>query len=384
MAARECGGSHPRALIVDRRAVLGTDVCRDLKALGWQIDIFCEPGSPALRSRYFAKRIAAPCLDCAEQYLDALEAALRRSAYDAMFVCSEEVLQCLAPRLGSAEYRVFLAPPQETIRLLAGKAGTLSLAAEHHLSVPRTMVPRDEQELLEMAAVLGYPLVVKGDKGEASENVRVVHGPAELAPKYRTVLRNESSYQGRPMLQEFIPGAQYSVGGLYDDGEPLRVCAYRKIFTYPLEGGLTAKAVTERPPRLLNDAFRMFRALRYTGLGQIQFICDQRDGLFKFMEVNPRIWASIGLSAHAGVDLFTPYRDLVQGRRIEPDLNFREGVEYQRLTVQLRLIWRRPAHMLNFVRDCLNSRVHSDIDLTDPGPYIPTVKGLQRFLHRHE
>jgi biotin carboxylase len=381
MAANQCDGGNRRALIVDRRAVLGTDVCRDLRALGWEVDIFCEPGSPALRSRYFARRIPAPS---PEQYVETLETLLRRSAYDAMFLCSEEVLQSIAPRLGSPEYGIFLAPPEQTIRMLAGKRATLSLAAEHDLSVPRTMVPHNEQELREMAAALGYPLVVKGEKGEASENVRVVHEPGELAPKYRTVLSNESSYNGCPMLQEFIPGSQYSVGGLYQEGAPLRVCAYRKIFTYPLEGGLTAKAVTERPPRLLNDAFRMFRALRYTGLGQIQFIRDQRDGLFKFMEVNPRIWASIGLAAHAGVDLFTPYRELVRGGRIEPDLNFREGVEYQRITVQLRLISRQPAHMLSFVRDCLNSRVHSDMDLTDPGPYIPTVKGLQRLLHRHE
>ena len=287
-------------------------------------------------------------------------------------------------RLEIPEYRIFLAPPAATIRILACKSSTLALAAEHKLSVPRTFVPREERELDRLAELLGYPLVVKGEKGEASENVRVVHGPRELMAKYRVVLRKERSYNGRPMLQEFIPGTQYSVGGLYQDGCPLRVCAYRKIFTYPVDGGLTAKAVTERPLDLLEDAFRMFRALHYNGLGQIQFIRDERDGLFKFMEVNPRIWASVGLAAHAGVDLFTPYRDLVQGRRVEADLSFREGVQYQRLMVQLRLILRRPVHMLSFVRDCLNPHVFSDIDFTDPGPNIPTVRGLRRFLHSHE
>ncbi len=381
MPAREPSEGRPRALIVDRRAVLGTDVCRNLRALGWEVDIFCQRHSPASRSRYFARRIPAPGFGRPDEYIDALEAALRRFSYDAMFVCYEEVLQAMAPRLAAREYRIFLAPPAESIRTLAAKSSSLALAAEYKVPVPLSFIPNDERELAEAAAVLGYPLVVKGQRGEASENVRVVHGPQELIWKYRTVSANERSYGGKPILQEFIPGTQYSVGGLYRDGAPLRVYAYRKIFTFPVEGGLTAKAVTERPPELLENAFRIFRALHYNGLGQIQFIHDPRDGLFKFMEVNPRIWGSIGLAAHAGVDLFTPYRDLIRGCPVRADLSFREGVQYQRVTVQLRLISRRPRHLINFLRDCLNSRVISDIDLTDPGPYIPTVKGLQRLLH---
>jgi predicted ATP-grasp superfamily ATP-dependent carboligase len=77
----------------------------------------------------------------------------------------------------------------------------------------------------------------------------------------------------------------------------LRVYVYRKIFRYPIGGGLTAKAVTEWPAGLLEDAFRMFRALHYNGLGQIQFIRNRHDELFKFMEVNPRMWSCIGLAA---------------------------------------------------------------------------------------
>jgi hypothetical protein len=65
--------------------------------------------------------------------------------------------------------------------------------------------------------------------------------------------------------------------------------------------------------------------------------------------------------------LFTPYRDLIHGHRVKADLSFREGVEYQ-----LRLISRYPTHLFKFIRDCLNSQVCSDIDLTDPGAYILT------------
>jgi biotin carboxylase len=369
-------------LIVDRRAVLGTDVCRRLKALSWSVDIFCEPGSPALRSRYLDNRILAPSFDRTDQYFDLLETLLRELDYDALFLCSEEVLEAMASRLSAPEYSIFLAPPVPTIKVLSSKISSLAFATEQDLLVPRTLMPRDGRDLAEMAALLGYPLVIKGEKGEGSENVRVVREDEELTAKYRAVLESERPYNGRPILQEFIPGVQYSVGGLYKDGIPLRVCAYRKVVTYPRNGGLTAKAVTERPPRLLEDAFRMFRGLQYNGLGQIQFIRDERDGLFKFMEVNPRIWASIGLAAHAGVDLFTPYLELVQGCRVVPDMNFIEGVQYQRLTVQLRIVLNRPLYMLSFIRDCLNPYVCSDIDLTDLGPHLPTVKGLQRLIHQ--
>ena len=56
----------------------------------------------------------------------------------------------------------------------------------------------------------------------------------------------------------------------------------------------------------------------FHGISQVEFKRDPRDGRFKLMEVNPRLWQWHGLAAACGVDLpLIAYRDLT-GERVEP------------------------------------------------------------------
>lgn len=140
---------------------------------------------------------------------------------------------------------------------------------------------------------------------------------------------------------------------------------------YPPGGGVTVKGVTERPPDLLENVFKVFEALRYTGLGQVDFILDTRDGVFKFLEINPRCWGSIGLAELAGVDLYTPYLELSKGNIPEPSLHFHEGVWHHHFSRELRLILKKPSRALGFVLDCVDPRVKSDFDWKDLRPHLP-------------
>ena len=57
---------------------------------------------------------------------------------------------------------------------------------------------------------------------------------------------------------------------------------------------------------------------RSTGLSQVEFKRDPRDGSFRLMEVNPRLWQWHGLASACGVDLpVIAYRDLT-GEKVEP------------------------------------------------------------------
>jgi predicted ATP-grasp superfamily ATP-dependent carboligase len=54
---------------------------------------------------------------------------------------------------------------------------------------------------------------------------------------------------------------------------------------------------------LVDAALRLLRAFRYHGLSQVEFKRDPRDGRYKLMEINPRLWQWHGLAAACGVDL---------------------------------------------------------------------------------
>ena len=48
---------------------------------------------------------------------------------------------------------------------------------------------------------------------------------------------------------------------------------------------------------------RFLAALGYRGLSQVEFKRDPRDGRYKLMEINPRLYQWHGLAAACGVDL---------------------------------------------------------------------------------
>ena len=60
------------------------------------------------------------------------------------------------------------------------------------------------------------------------------------------------------------------------------------------------------------------RGLGFHGLSQVEFKRDARDGAYRLMEVNPRLWQWHGLAAACGVDLpRIAYWDLL-GARLPP------------------------------------------------------------------
>ncbi len=336
-----------------------------------------------MRSRFCHRSLPSPPFVDSQAYARALSEVVRADRYEAIHVCHEEVLARMLPALDGPEWMGLLLPPRDKLALALSKNAMVSVAAHAGVATPRTIVPQDEADVEAAARELGVPLVVKGDTGESGETVRLLHDARAASEVYREVLALESRAQARPALQEFVVGPAYSVGGLFLRGRPLRVVAHRKLIRYPYPwGGRTVKGVTEYDPELLREAFKVFAALEYTGLGHVEFIRDQRDGRFKFLEINPRIWGTIAVASYAGVDLFAPYRRIVKGLAVEADLHFRAGVKFHRILREVRLIRQRPQRLPGALIDALDPRVRSDFTWTDLGPYLPSREQTRKFLLR--
>jgi predicted ATP-grasp superfamily ATP-dependent carboligase len=359
-----------RALILDKRAgSLSIQLCRALARRGYQVDLFGQAGSAAFWSRHCARALKAP-----PWRPDAVAPALRRiidrGTYDAVYLCNEEILEMLHHVPHSAAWNGLPLSDTATIELLLSKHDTLSQMARAGVPVPTTIIPANEQEVEHAGRELRLPLLVKGERGDGGRNVRLVKRREDLRSTYAQIASCEAAYGGRPALQEVIRGDAYSVGGLFVEGRALRICAHRKLLTYPPKGGWTVKGVTERPKGLLEESMKVFAALRYTGLGHVEFIRDRRDGRYKFIELNPRVWGSIGIVEHAGVDLYQAYQAVAQGLPVEPDLSYREGVLYHRFSGEIRTILQRPARLPGFLKDALDPRVRSDFDWSDAKPHL--------------
>lgn len=362
-----------KALILDKRAgTLALQICRALARRGYEVDILGTPSSIAFSSRYCTRALELPSADpeAITQYLRGVIAA---DKYDVIYLCNEEILALISSLLESMPFTALPISQIPTLKTLLSKHETLGWVERERIHIPLTLVPSDESELEQLSRELKLPLLIKGERGDTSRNLRVVTNRESLLPLYREIRRSEASYGGKPALQEIIQGPAYSVGGLFHEGRPLRLCAHRKLLTYPPAGGVTVRGITERPQALLEEAVKAFSALRYTGLGHAEFIRDERDAKFKFIEINPRVWGSIGIAEHAGVDLFGPYQALARGVAVEPDLHYEEGIVYHRFSAELQLILRTPLRLAGFLKDAIDPRVTSDFTWSDPGPYLAAM-----------
>jgi len=135
-----------------------------------------------------------------------------------------------------------------------------------------------------------------------------------------------------------IPGSgeeQFSFAGFCIEGRPVAWLVARRTRQYPVDFGRSSSYVeTVELPEIEQPARRLLEAMRFTGLVEVEFKRDPRDGRCKLLDVNPRMWGWHTLGRRAGVDF--PYL-LWQFMHREPAREIRghTGVRWMRMTTDL-------------------------------------------------
>src|SRR5205807_3318961 len=124
------------------------------------------------------------------------------------------------------------------------------------------------------------------------------------------------------VLQELVPGggeAQFSYAAVWRHGSPLASLVARRARQYPVDFGFTSTFVeTVECKEVEEAACRFLRSLDYSGLVEIEFKHDQRDGRYKLLDVNARAWTWNALGAKAGIDFAHVLWRSAMGEAIEP------------------------------------------------------------------
>src|SRR5947199_4905420 len=137
------------------------------------------------------------------------------------------------------------------------------------------------------------------------------------------------------MVQELITGGsqgQFSYAALCVDGRTLASVTARRRRQYPVEFGHSSSLVETCDQRaIVGPAHRLLAAMRYTGVVEVEFKYDQKDGRYKLLDVNPRVWTWHALCGRAGVDF--PYLQWlsIHGEPV-PELRGRPGVRWVRMS----------------------------------------------------
>lgn len=136
-----------------------------------------------------------------------------------------------------------------------------------------------------------FPCVVKPTRGKGSRDVFFCHNLREL----QEVLSEHEDM----IIQEFLPGKEYSIDVLSDlDGNALVAVPRERI---EVRAGTSVKGKIVLDKRIQEECLKVAEFLGIKGPSCIQMKRD-KDGVPKIIEVNPRMGGSTILTTYAGIN----------------------------------------------------------------------------------
>ncbi len=368
-------------------------VARSLGRRGIPVWILAERGEPlATASRYLRRRMQWPQGGDAERVAFLLElAAVNDLRGWALIPSSDRAAAMLARAYDQlAQHYVHTTPAWDVVRWAYDKRLTYELA--HRLGVACPWTVRVGRTFDPAAANVSFPAVLKPAIKEQSNALTAakawrVDNRRELERRYRqacALIEPELL-----MLQEVVCGggdAQFSYAALCREGVPLAWLTARRTRQYPADFGRASTFVeTVECPEAVEPSLRLLGQLRYTGLIEVEYKRDPRDGLLKVLDMNPRVWGWHTLCAKAGIDFPWLLWLLVCGEKV-PSSAARLGVSWLRLSTDtptaVKELMMHRLGVREYVRSLRRPRESAIFAWDDPLPGLAELPVLAYVLAR--
>jgi D-aspartate ligase len=333
----------PGALVMgaDYRAL---GVARSLGRRGIPVWIINQGGHlVASVSRFVRRRLPWPATDDRSrvEYLLALCATHHLNGW--LLIPTDDYTVGLQSRNHEAlenSYRLTV-PPWEKLRWACDKRLLHLLAKKLQVQQPWTACPSSREELAKMDCP--FPVILKPAVRLRPSSLAVPK--AWLAEDRNALLRRYDEASNllsleNLIIQEIVPGggeAQFSYAALCRDGCSLASLVAQRTRQFPRDfGQLSTYVETVDAPEIIEPAERLLSALRFTGLAEVEFKRDPRNGEMKVLDINPRVWGWHTLSRRAGVDFPYLLWLLAIGEPV-PRARGRSGERWVHWTADLRL-----------------------------------------------
>jgi FAD-dependent urate hydroxylase len=384
-------GARASVLVTDavERSVLAA--IRSLDAAGYRVGATTHlRPAPGQWSRSCRTRHRAPDPRAGgDAYVARLEEIVRDGAYDALLAGSDFSLLAISEHRARIEPHVAIGlPDHEVVCGALSKSELARAAAEVGLDTPTTIVCDGEHEALAAARRLGFPVIAK------SASTVIVLDAGTVRPDSRLLLDEASLRawlaQQRPgtvLVQRREAGAICSCAGVMTARGLAGLAFARYTRTWPPRAGNASFAETLTPPDDLREQVAaLIERMEWRGIFELELI-ERPDGGFLAIDLNPRVYGSLTLAAHAGAPLAALWCDELLGRAAPAPRIARAGVRYRWEEGEARNVaalarrgsWLAAVGILRPRRGC----AHADFSLRDPAPPAArALLGVRRVIER--
>ncbi len=193
----------------------------------------------------------------------------------------------------------FIGPRTEILEQLGDKVVARQIADQAKVPIlagsPEAI--RNNAEAQELAAQLGYPIIVKAAMGGGGRGMRVALTPDKLDDALDAARREAGSAFGIPdvFLEKYILHARHIEVQLLGDRHGNLVhlferdCSIQRRHQKVVEIAPAPALDPQLRKRILDAALAIGRAVRLDNAGTVEFLVDTDTNAFYFIEVNPRI-----------------------------------------------------------------------------------------------
>lgn len=193
----------------------------------------------------------------------------------------------------------FIGPSPDLIRNMGDKA--IARDTMKAAGVPITPgsdgILKDKDEALALAREMGYPVLIKAVAGGGGKGMRVAHNDVSLAQGFMMARNEAESAFGNPdcFMEKYIESARHVevqiIGDKHGNAVHLgeRDCSIQRRHQKLVEESPCPTLTDEQRNELGAIAVKAAKAVNYNSAGTIEFLYDEKDQKFYFMEMNTRI-----------------------------------------------------------------------------------------------
>jgi carbamoyl-phosphate synthase large subunit len=307
-------------------------MARRLSRLGERVAIASsESSASGMRTRAAEARVVLPDPRSAfDRYADGIVEALGPG--DVAMCSGERALEALRARREaiSARSAVAAIASEPALTVAGSKQLTLDRAAALGIASPRSLPVASQEDVLDGAGELGYPLVVKplaswralpGGGGETVAPM-LAYDRAGLEAVAQRLVRPDAP----ALLQQVATGVRETHKLVLQDGRVIaRLVMVAERCWPPLGGSSVMRATIDPPEDSYALALALMRDVGLEGVSEVEFRRDAA-GRPLLMEINARISQSVALAHRAGIELAHLQLRWARGEHLEPVADYRRGV----------------------------------------------------------
>jgi acetyl-CoA carboxylase, biotin carboxylase subunit len=192
----------------------------------------------------------------------------------------------------------FIGPGPEAMRQLGDKveAKRTAKAAKVPIFPGSEGEIEDEEEAVEIAAKIGYPVIIKAAAGGGGRGMRVCHNEATLRSNIKNAQQEAQLAfgNGAVFIEKFLESARHVEVQVLGDkhGHAIhlfeRDCSMQRRHQKIIEESPAPNVDRKKIASVCESAAKLIKAANYAGAATVEFLMDEKQNFF-MLEVNTRV-----------------------------------------------------------------------------------------------